>query len=164
MPMYNLLEYSKNYTETTGSLWSYYRDEPTSDDEINYYVGPKSFDFKSSIMGKLGDYNDDDQASKDKISLAIPLKHLSNFWKSLKMLLINCEIELILNWSTNCVILNNSRRYAIAATELSAENVSNIKPAVNVSATNATFQITDKKLHVPVVTLSTENDKNSWNN
>ena len=162
MPMYNLLEYSKNYTETTGSLWNYYRDEPTSDDEINYYVGPKSF--KSSIMEKLGDYNDDDQASKDKISLAIPLKHLSNFWKSLKMLLINCEIELILNWSTNCVILNNSRRDAIAATELSAENVSNIKPAVNVSATNATFQITDKKLHVPVVTLSTENDKNSWNN
>ena len=97
MPMYNLLEHSKNYTETTGSLWNYYRDEPTSDDEINYYVGPKFFDFKSSIMGKLRDYNDDDQASKDKISLAIPLKHLSNFWKSLKMLLINCEIELILN-------------------------------------------------------------------
>ena len=37
MPMCNLLEYSKNYEKTTESLWNYYRDELTSDDEINYY-------------------------------------------------------------------------------------------------------------------------------
>ena len=75
------------------------------------------------------------------------------------MPLINCEIELILNWSTNCAILSNARRDAIAATELSAANVSNVKPAVNVSATNVAFKITHTKLHVPVVTLSTEDDK-----
>ena len=95
-------------------------------------MGPKSFDFKSSIMGKLGDINDDNQASKDESSLAIRLKHLSSFRRSLKMSLINCEIELILNWYTNCVILGN-------ATELIAANVSNVKPVVNVSATNAIF-------------------------
>ena len=47
-------------------------------------------------MGKLGDINDDNQASENEVSLAIPLKHLSNFWRSLEMPLINCEIELIL--------------------------------------------------------------------
>ena len=62
MPIYNLLEYSKNYTKTTGSLWNYYRDKPNSDHEVNHYLGPKCFDFKSSIMG---DINDDIQASKD---------------------------------------------------------------------------------------------------
>ena len=139
MLMYNLLEYSKNYSKTTDSLWNYYRDKPTSDGEINYYLGPKSFDLKSSIMGKLGDINDENQASKDESSLAIPLKHLSSFWRSLKISLINCEIELILNWCTNCVILGNARRDAMAATELSAANVSNVKPVVNVSATNAIF-------------------------
>ena len=99
-------------------------------------------------MGKLGDIDNDNQEGKDEISLAIPLKHLNNFWRSLKMPLINCEIELILNWSTNRVILSNTRR-----------DGSNIKPTVNVSATNATFKITETKLNVPVVTLSTKNDK-----
>ena len=84
---------------------------------------------------------------------------MSNFWKSLKVPLINCEVELILNWSANCVILSNARRDAIAATELSAANVSNVNSAVNVSPTNATFQITDTKLYASVVTLSTENEK-----
>ena len=66
--------YSKNNSKTTGSLWNYYRDGTTSDGEINYYLGSKPFDFKSSIMGKLGDSGDDNQASEDEISLVIPLK------------------------------------------------------------------------------------------
>ena len=71
MPMYNLLEYSKNYSKKTGSLWNFYRDEPTSDYEINHYLGPKSFEFiESNIMGKLGDIINDNQASKNEISLA----------------------------------------------------------------------------------------------
>ena len=129
--MYNLLEYSKNYSKTTGRLWNYYRDEPTSDGEINHYLGPKSFDFKSSNIGKLGDLDDDSQVSKNESSVAIPLKYLSNFWRSLKMQLLNRQIELILNWSTNCVILSNGSRDAIAATELIAANASNKTPAVN---------------------------------
>ena len=86
---------------------------------------------------------------------------MSNFWRSLKIPLTNCKIELILICSTNCVIFSNARRDAIAATELSATKVLNAEPAVNVSATNATFKITDTKLYVPVVALQTENDKRS---
>ena len=134
-----MLEYSKNYRKTIGSLWNYYRDEPTSNGGINCYLGSKSFDFKSSIVGELGNINNDNRASKDEISLIIPLKHLSNFWRSLKIPLINCEIEFILSWSTNCVIWSNERRDAIVATESSTANVSNVKTAVYVSATNATF-------------------------
>ena len=63
----------------------------------------------------------------------VPLKYLSNFWRTLKMLLINCEINLILTWSTNCVIVST-----------------------NVANENATFEITATKLYVPVVTLSTQ--------
>ena len=75
------------------------------------------------------------------------------------MPLINCEIELILTWSKYRVILSNARRDAIAATELNAANVSNVKPAVNALATSATSELIDTKFYVPVVTLSKENDK-----
>ena len=68
MPMYNLLEYSKNYRKTTGSLWNYYRDEPNNpplnDDDspfINYNADPitnsESFKCKSSITGKTSNAN-----------------------------------------------------------------------------------------------------------
>ena len=59
--MYNLLEYSKNYRKATGSLWNYYRDEPSSDVNINHYLGSKSFDFKSSIVGEVEDIIKDNQ-------------------------------------------------------------------------------------------------------
>ena len=104
----------------------------------------------------MGDINDDNQANKDNIRFAVPLKQLSNFWRSLKMPLINCEIELILTWSKYRVILSNARR---DATELNAANVSNVKPAVNALATSATSELIDTKFYVPVVTLSKENDK-----
>ena len=68
---------------------------------------------------------------------------MSIFWRNLDIPLFNCEVSFILNWSTNCVIFSNARRDAIAATELSAANVSSVKPAVIVSATNATFKITN---------------------
>ena len=98
---------------------------------INHYLGSKSFDLKSSIEGELGDINDDNQVNKNNNRFVVPLKQLSNFWRSLKMPLINCEAELILAWSKNCVILSNDRRDAIAATELNAAYVSNLKPEVN---------------------------------
>ena len=103
MPLYNLTEYSKNYRKTMGSLWNYYRYEPTSDGGINYYLRRISFDFKSSIMGELRDINNDNQANKDNFKFVVPLKDLNNFWRSLKMPLIICEIELILIRSKNCV-------------------------------------------------------------
>ena len=96
MLMYNLLEYSKNYRKTTGSLWNYYRDEPSNPLSSN----SESFKYKTSIVGKTPE--DNDSSMKEKV--VIPLKHLINFWRALNMLLINFEVELILTWSKNCVL------------------------------------------------------------
>ena len=141
MPMYNLLEYSKNYRKTTGSLWNYYRDEPS--DPLS--SDSESFKYKTSITGNT--YNigageegyDANKVGKNETEVVIPLKHLSNFWRSLNILLINCEVELILTWTKNCALADMT--------------------AANNPPTGLEFQITDTKLYVPVVTLSKENDK-----
>ena len=80
MPMYNLLEYSKNYRKTTGSLWNYYRDEPSNPLSSN----SESFKYKTSIVGKTPQNND----SLTNAKSVILLKHLSNFWSSLDIPLI----------------------------------------------------------------------------
>ena len=105
MPMYNLLEYSKNYKETTGSLWNYYRDESNSstDNNITHSIlNSESFDYKANFMGSVANKN----LIKNDVKIVVPLKHLRNFLRSLDILLINCEVELILNWSKNCVLIN----------------------------------------------------------
>ena len=121
MPMYNLIEYSDNYVKTTGSLWQYFRDEPVDDD----IEDSKSFKSKSKITGKTP--NDDNE--KD-VEIMVPLKYLSNFWRTFEMLLINCEVNLIFTWSSTCVI-----------TESNGAGI---------------FTITDTKPYVSVVTLSTQ--------
>ena len=120
MPMYNLIEYSNNYAKTSGPLWQYYRDEPN-----NNLADSESFKFKVEITGKTP--NDDNE--KD-VEIMVPLKYLSNFWRTLELPLINCEVNLILTRSSTCVITN--------------------------SAGAGTFEITDTKVYVPVVTLSTK--------
>ena len=65
----------------------------------------------------------------------VPLKYLSNFWRTLEMPLINCEVELILTWSENCVIIST-----------------------NIADQNTTFTITETNLYLPVVTLSTQDN------
>ena len=97
MPVYNLLEYSKSYIKTTGSLWNYYGDEPSNTLSSN----SESFKYKTSIVGKTPEDNDSLMNAK----VVIPLKHLCNFWRVLNIPLINCEVELILTWSKNCVWL-----------------------------------------------------------
>ena len=98
MPMYNLLEYSKNYRKTTGSLWNYYRDEPSDPLSFN----SESFKYKTSITGNtytigVGEAGyDENKVGKNETEVVMPLKHLSNFWRSLNIPLINFEIELIL--------------------------------------------------------------------
>ena len=108
MPMYNLLEYSKNYRTTTGSLWNYYKDEPNSDtdgNEIKYLIiNSKCFDYKSNFMDRVKHNN----LTKNDV----PLKHLSNFWRSLNTPLINCEVELTLTWFKSCVLISKSTRGA----------------------------------------------------
>ena len=70
MPMHNLRKYSKSYRRTTGSLWNYYRDEPSDPLSSN----SESFKYKISIIGKTPE--DDDSLTDAKV---IPPKHLSNF-------------------------------------------------------------------------------------
>ena len=136
MPMYNLTEYSDNYAKTTGSLWQYCKDIPARNDNNEIVVFARnnltdSFNFKVKFTCQTG--ND---GTKD-VEIMVPLKYLSNFWRTLEMPLINCEVNLILTWSSTCVLV-----------------------ATNVANQNATFAITNTKLYVPVVTLSThENTK-----
>ena len=109
--MYNLLEYSKNYTKTTGSLWNYYRNEANrgAEGNINYSIkDSKSFDYKTSITGKLESNN----VEKDGIKIVVPLKYLSNFWRTLDIPLINCVIFLDLTWSENYVLTRKATREA----------------------------------------------------
>ena len=84
MPMYNLLEYSKNYRNTTGSLWNYYRDEPNDSLSSN----SESFKYKTSIVRKTPQHID----SFTNAKVFIPLKHLSKLWRSLDIPLINFEV------------------------------------------------------------------------
>ena len=123
MPMYNLIEYSDNYSRTSGSLWQYYKDDPD-----NNLENSESFKFKLKITGNTPN----DGNAKD-VGIMVPLKYLSNFWRTLEMPIINCQVELILTWSKNCVITN--------------------------STSEGKFVITETKLFVPVVvTLSTQDN------
>ena len=110
MPMYNLIEYSDNYSKTSGRLWQYYKDDP-NDNTGN----SESFKSKVKITGKTPD----DGNTKD-VKIIVPLKHLSNFWRNFEILLINCESNLILTWSKDCVIINSEgeEKFAITETKL----------------------------------------------
>ena len=132
MPMYNLIEYSDNYAKTTGSLWQYCKDIPARNNNnqiVNFAANnlTDSFNFKAKIIGQTGNNGTND------VEIMVPLKYLSNFWRTLEISLINCEVNLILIWSSTCVLI-----------------------ATGVQNQNATFAITDTKLYVPVVTLSTQ--------
>ena len=132
MPMYNLIEYSDNYVKTSGILWQYCKDIPARDvnneiTEFRVNNTTDSFKFKAKIAGQTGD-----DGTKD-VEIMVPLKYLSKFWRTLEMPLINCEVNLILTWSSTCVLI-----------------------ATNIPNQIATFAITDTKLYVSVVTLSAE--------
>ena len=103
-------------------MWQYYKDDPN--DNITQ---SESFKSKTEITGKTPA----DGNTKD-VEIIVPLNYLSNFWRTLEMSLINCEVNLILTWSKDCVIS---------------------------SATGETkYKITDTKLYVSVVTLSTQDN------
>ena len=98
MPMYNFIEYSDNYSKTSGSLWQYYKDEPNDN-----LADSESFKSKVKITGNTPDNED----TKD-VEIIVPLKHLSNFWRIFEMLLINCQVNLILISFKGCVITNST--------------------------------------------------------
>ena len=130
--MYNLLEYSKNYSKTSGSFWNYYRDELTDDTNDNNnpnknVISSKSFKYKTSITGNTYNvprkiagadgnpaYNpnyDRNKRGRKEVEIAVPLKHLGNFWNSLNIPLINCEVSLALSWSETFVITSIEKKY-----------------------------------------------------
>ena len=126
MPMYNLTEYGDKCSDTSGSLWQFKRDEMKEDVDLtvddNYIPDNlSSFKYKSSFVTDRYD-----------AKIAVPLKHLSKFWGSLEMPLINCKVELSLKWFERCILSS--------------------------AGTAATFTITDTKLYVPVVTLKTRDN------
>ena len=91
-----------------------------------------------------------DNLTKNDVKIVIPLKHLSNFWKNLNIPLISCELELILTWFKDCVLIDKSTRDTDYDADPIIYEIDNPEDAI--------FQITDTKLYVPVVTLSKEND------
>ena len=102
MPMYNLLEYNNNYSKTFGILWQYCRGETAVNNNgaiVNFVENNTTSLFK--IEEKISCYTGDDRTKS--VEIMVPSKHLSNFRGTLEMLLINCEINRILNWSANCV-------------------------------------------------------------
>ena len=166
MSMYDLLEYSKNYRKTIGSLYNYYRDELSDNaDDDNFgnikVVNSNTFKYKNKIIGNTYDvdaipnpdgagqiddpiYNVNKNGTQE-VELAIPLKHLGNFWRALNIPLISCEVSLELKWDKNCVITSSEQR------EIEGGNRDN-------APTGATLSITDCKLYVPAVRLSKDDE------
>ena len=168
MPMYNLIEYSDNYSDSSATLYQFKRDEPTDAVDNDHYqnitfaaaaaagganagsiFGSKSVEYKFNLIGTTAVAgnnvtNTEAQAAiagniavgrvVNNVKISVPLKYLSNFFRSLEMPSINCKIHLELEWSKDCVLSN--------------------------VAGNSKFIIRDTKLYVPVVTLSKENNKN----
>ena len=118
------------YSDTSGSLWNFKRDEIINNPDATNDNDAPSFRYKANIIGNT-DANRVNRKKENK-KIAVPLKYFSNFWRSLEMLLINCKVELSLNWIEDCVLSN--------------------------SGTGANFKITDAKLYLPIVTLKTEDN------
>ena len=126
MPMYNLIEYSDNYSDTSGRLWNFKRDEIINNEGVTNDNNAPSFKYKANVIG-----NTENNGTKNGVEIAVPLKYLSNFWRSLEIPLINFQVELSLKWYEKCLLT---------------------------TATTATFKITDAKRYVPIVTLSVEDN------
>ena len=131
MPMYNLLEYSDNYQDSAGSIYQFKRDKPP-DDNADVANNTSSLVYKSKLISGTDDNN------VNNVKLVVPLKYVSNFFRSLEMPLVNCKIDLELTRHTDCMI-----------------------SSVNAAAGEVvSFKITNTKLYVPVVTLSTKDNTN----
>ena len=129
MPMYNLMEYSDNYSDISGSLWQFKRVEQNMNNgnPANFTTADStSFKYKSSFFNPL---TAADNGVSKNVEIAVPLKYLSNFWGSLEMPLINCKIHFELNWSKDCIMS---------------------------TIADTTFKITNTKLYISIVTLSSK--------
>ena len=147
MPIYNLIEYIDNYSDSSGSLYQFKRDESPMNDAGNplnvALDNSTSFKYKASLLGKATDADGNDRSLRNR-KLVVPMKCLSNFFRSLETPLSNCKIHLELNWNNNCVLYD-------ADTLAGGDNVNNRETV---------FKITSTNLHAPTVTLSTKDNVN----
>ena len=107
MPMYNLIEYSDNYQDSSASLYQYKRDESPEDNAIANLTVNNSSSFKYKVS-LLGDPVHAGGIARRNVKVVVPLKYLSNFSRSLEMPLINCKIKLNLSWKKECVLSNQN--------------------------------------------------------
>ena len=97
MPIYNLIQYNDNYSDTSGSLWQFKRDEVPANNADLTINNSQSFKYKAALLGKTADAVNNTNSSVKDAKIVVPLKYLSNFWRSLEMPLINCKVYLELN-------------------------------------------------------------------
>ena len=129
-----MIEYSHNYSDTSGSLWQFKRDEVPANNADLTIDNSQSFKYKAALLGKTADAVNNTNSSVKEAKIVVPLKYLSNFWRSLEMPLINCKVHLELNWIEDCILSS--------------------------AGNSAKFEITDGKLHVLIVTFSTKDSVN----
>ena len=129
MPMNNVIQYSDNYSNTSGSLWQFKRNDVPANNADLPINNCQLFKYKAALVGKTKNAKDGNSFVKDT-KIVVPLKYLSIFWRSLEMSLINCKVHLELNWIEDCVLSS--------------------------AGDSAKFEITVAKLHVLIVTLSTK--------
>ena len=115
-----MIEYSDNYSDTSGSLWSVKRDEIDNNADVTNDDNAPSFKYKASLITNTGA-----DGTKKEVKIPVPLKYLCNFWRSLEMPLIICKVELSLKWIEYFVLTT-------AAIDANAD-----------AADSATFKITD---------------------
>ena len=145
MNLYNMLEYSDNYTDTTGFLYQYKRPEPrnNNDNIVNLSTALSSFKYQSGLVQKqlttpnsenVPANTDPNFANAHKIwkniKIVAPLKYISNFFRNLELPLINTKLYMELSWTKYSVLCNENQ--------------------------NSIFQITKCELYIPIVTLNTE--------
>ena len=129
--MYNFVQYSDNYQNSTRSLYQFKRDKPP-DDNADVANNTTSLVYKSKLIKGTDDNN------VNNVKLVVPLKYVSNYFRSLQLPFVNCKIDLELTWHKNCMI---------SSTNAAAGQV-------------VSFMITNAKLYVPIVTLSTKDNNN----
>ena len=134
MPMYNLIEYSDNYSDTSGSLWQFKRDEVPVNNADLTITNSQSFKYKAYLVVKKTANHNNGKGSAEDTKIVVPLKYFNSFWISLEIPLINCKVHLELNWTEDCILSS--------------------------TGDSAKFEITDAKLHVPIAALSTKDRVN----
>ena len=126
-----MIGYSDNYSDTSGNLWQFKRDEQNINNRNPANVttdDSRSFKYKSSFSKPL---TADDNGVFNDVTIAVPLKYLGNFLRSLETPLINCKINLELSWSKDYVMS---------------------------TIADTTFKITNTNLFIPIVTLSSKDN------